>query len=117
VEDIFEAAGSALPSNIQQRLDAEKSNQVPSPFSAIWSFFVYLQVFAYPLLGSYLMLKVGGQNSKSDSKHSNKKKKNKKNIVFSFFQSLLGMGRSNGSALSKQDVQDVHNLGSLSVSG
>ena len=112
---MFEAGGSALPSNIAQRLEAEKSNQIPSPFSAICRFFNYLQQYAYPLLSPYLMLKVTkkvshGANNNSEKKHTN--------IFILFLQSLLGVNTAHsGVQISRTDMQDIQNLGTLSVTG
>lgn len=108
MKDIHSAAGSSLPSNITQRLSAEKSNEVPSPFSAIYRFFQYLHYASDHLLSPYLMLKVGNKSRTSPVR--------KVNAVVLFIQSLLGLHESY-SELSNKHVQDIQNLGTLSVSG
>lgn len=116
LESVYESAGSSLPSNIAQRLKAENSNQIPSPFSAICRFFNYLHMFAYPVLSKYLMMKVGKNPTDMSKYQKDSKIKDRKNLVVLFFQSLLGID-TRSKDISKNEIQDIKNLGSLNVSG
>ena len=105
MEDIYEAAGSTLPSNILKKLEAEKSNQVPSPLAAICQALSYVHSRAYPVLSPYLMQKV-----------NNFKSNNEKCSRFAqFFYSLLGLNPL--SRITREDKNEIQNLGTLSVKG
>lgn len=123
LEDIFNSAGSALPSDVNQRLAAEKGNKVPSPFAAICGCFRYLEERAYPLLSTYVMMKVSASVSDEDGRrigidNEGRKRSSWFSVLVLFVKSLLMMtGASGPGGVPKNDAQDIQNLGSLSITG
>jgi hypothetical protein len=114
LESIYEAANATLPPNIMQRLESEKANKTPTPFSAICRFAHYLLFFAYPILSSYLMLKVNHNKGEDINRLTRQKEKS---FVMLFLQSLLGIDTRRERGIKQTDLQDMKNLGSLTVCG
>ena len=110
LEDIFDAAGAALPNNLSQRLQAEKGNKIVSPIVAICQFFNYIENFAYPSLSQYVTFKMPNTNS------SGLAETEKENLLVAFIKSLLGM-KIGSVKLSQAAAQDIRNLGTLTISG